>query len=71
MDDVIRITIRSETGSSVHTTGKERLTVTPDGIRYDFEPLLQSEKNQRKHWSVTAAGPEYAALYAPWIGEWK
>ncbi len=63
MGDVTRITILSETGSSVHTTGKERLTVTPDGIRYDFEPLVQSEKNPRKHWNVGASGTEYARLF--------
>jgi hypothetical protein len=63
MEDVIRITILSETGSNVHTTGKERLTVTPDGIRYDFEPLVQSEKNPRKQWEVSASGAEYARLY--------
>ena len=63
MGDVTRITILSETGSSVHTTGKERLTVTPGGIRYDFEPLVQSEKNPRKQWDVSASGEEYARLF--------
>ena len=64
MGETERVVIRFETGESAGETGKERLTATAEGIRYEFEPLMPSEDNPRKEWFADAFGPEYDALFA-------
>ena len=63
MNDIERVIIRFETGETAQEAGKERLTATAEGIRYEFEPLMPSENNPRKEWYAEASGPEYGGLF--------
>ncbi len=64
MKDIIRITIKSESGyCCVEEVYSDKITITKDSIRYEYNPMIESEKNVHRKWSYKTTSPIFQKLF--------
>ena len=61
---ITRITIKSEPViASLKKNGKDRLTITRNSVRYEYEPLMPSEKNPADRWTGTCNDEKFESMF--------
>lgn len=64
MADIIRITIKGESGyGPVDEAYSDKVTVDLDSIRYEYKPVLESEINVPRKWSYKTTSPIFRKLF--------
>ena len=64
MADIIRITIKSESGyGPVDEAYSDKVTVDRDSIKYEYTPVLESEINVPRKWSYKTTSPIFRKLF--------
>ena len=64
MKDIIRITIKSESGyCCVEEVYSDKITITKDSIRYEYNPMIESDKNVHRKWSYKTTSPIFQKLF--------
>ena len=62
---ITRITIKSESGyGPLEKAYKDRLTITRDSIRFEYEPLKETPHNPAVHWTETSSDPQFSFMFA-------
>ena len=62
--DIIRIVIKGESGyGSYEDAYKERVTITPTSITYEYVPAVESETNVHHKWSYKTDSKAFNELY--------
>lgn len=62
--DIIRIVIKGESGYCSHENSyKDKVTITPSSITYEYVPVVESEKNSHHKWSYKTDSQAFAELY--------
>ncbi len=62
---ITRITIKSESGyGPLEKSYKDRLTITRDLIRFEYEPFKPTDKNPAVHWTETSSEPQFSFMFA-------
>ena len=65
MADIIRITIKGESGyGPVDEAYSDKVTVDLDSIRYEYKPVLESEINVPRKWSYQTTSPIFRKLFS-------
>ena len=60
MADIIRITIKGESGyGPVDEAYSDKVTIDRDSIRYEYKPVVESEINPPRKWSYKTTSPIY------------
>ncbi len=58
--DIIRITIKSESGyCSAEDAYNDKVTITRGSIQYEYKPLYASEMNTAQNWSYKTSNPDF------------
>ena len=64
MKEVVRITIKGSSGYGPYDEAYEdRVTISPDSIRYEYIPKVESAKNMPRKWSYKTTSPAFQELF--------
>lgn len=62
--EIIKICIMGESGyGCIEEAYHDRLVIVPDGINYEYLPVVESEINPKRKWKYTTNSPMYGELY--------
>lgn len=64
MKEIIKIVIKGESGYGPGDEAyKDKVTIEPKGISYEYIPLLESETNPVRKWSYRTSSPIYGKQF--------
>ncbi len=64
MMEVVRITIKGTSGYGPYDEAYEdKVTISPDSIRYEYVPMVQSPENMLRKWSYKTTNPAFSKLF--------
>ena len=64
MTDIIRIIIKGGSGYvPVDEAFNDKVTIDRDSIRYEYNPVIESEINMPRKWSYKTSGPIFQKLF--------
>lgn len=69
MIDVTKIIIKGSSGYCCFYEGyHDKVTITPESIAYEYEPMYESELNPQKKWSYKTTSPIFKFFYEKLTG---
>lgn len=64
MNEIIKVVIRGASGFCCEDEAyHDRLVITPEGLNYEYIPLVESEINPKRKWKYTTTSPVYREMY--------
>ena len=61
---ITRITIKSESAyGPIEKSYKDRLTITRSSVRYEYEPLKPTNRNQPQKWTATNPSAQFGSMF--------
>lgn len=64
MNVIIKVVIKGVSGFCCEDEAyHDRLIITPDGLNYEYIPLVESDINPKRKWKYTTTSPVYREMY--------
>ena len=64
MSEIKRISISSSSGyGAVDDAYSEKLSLTPESMRYEYQPILESDYNPSQKWSYRTTSSKFEQLF--------
>lgn len=64
MNEIIKVVIKGVSGFCCEDEAyHDRLIITPDGLNYEYIPLVESDINPKRKWKYTTTSPVYREMY--------
>ena len=64
MNEIIKVVIRGASGFCCEDEAyHDRLVITPEGLNYEYIPLVESEINPKRKWKYITTSPVYREMY--------
>ena len=64
MNEIIKVVIKGASGFCCEDEAyHDRLIITPDGLNYEYIPLVESEINPKRKWKYSTTSPVYREMY--------
>ena len=64
MNEIIKVVIKGASGFCCEDEAyHDRLVITPEGMNYEYIPLIESEINPKRKWKYITTSPVYREMY--------
>ena len=64
MNEIIKVVIKGASGFCCEDEAyHDRLVITPEGLNYEYIPLVESDINPKRKWKYTTTSPVYRETY--------
>ncbi len=64
MNEIIKVVIKGASGFCCEDEAyHDRLVITPEGMNYEYIPLVESEINPKRKWKYITTSPVYREMY--------